>query len=94
MSNKELIERLKGNDVILVLSIRAQAADALEAADKRIAELEHRLAVAREALKKAEHTHECKARRCKEGDEWIDETKCDCCIGEALAQIGGDDAGA
>lgn len=40
MSNKELIERLKGNDVILVLSIRAQAADALEAADKRIAELE------------------------------------------------------
>lgn len=59
----------------------------------QIAELERKLAVAREALKKAEHTHECGSRRWKEGDEWLDESKCNCCIGEALAQIGGEDAG-
>ena len=113
MSNADLIERAQplyaDSDPII-----KELADALELADKRIAELakfhaelhvehgkakirigelERKLAVAREALKKAGHTNECRARCCKGGDEWIDETKCDCCIGEALAQIGGEDAG-
>lgn len=96
MSNKELIERL--NDYINNTddcALRKEAADALAAADKRIAELEkygrvqdpladriaeleRKLAVAREALRYAgDEPNLDRARRIADA---------------ALAQIGGEDA--
>ena len=88
--NAELIERLRRPFVMSMFANRGdlyeasecerhEAADALEAADKRIAELERKMAVAQEALEVAT------TYSMLEIDRKI--------IVEALAQIGGNGAG-
>ena len=62
MSNANLIERLRNSDSEFDSDkILDEAADALELADKRIAELERKLAVAREELLRCKEImlHEC-----------------------------------